>query len=771
MLHRQRRYVSKPTIFAGWRHPRQQRRKVSSFPRGYAALAGGTGLAEKSEKTGRGHHRGRRKRNRFRHGGALCHRAVRAGAREQGRRPSEVGSGVVRRHGRVEPGPDAPGALAGVLQRGSGQGALRHPRQGRHQGDRGELPARGRGKPAAVRGARNHPRLQRAGRQAQGRGRRRGHRRRATQRRAHDRHPRRAQASHRQGRAGRRHGRSLDHRRAQSETRLPHGRCVAAHQAQFDQVSDERGPLMDIRAAEISAILKEQIKNFGQEAEVSEVGQVLSVGDGIARVYGLDNVQAGELVEFENGVRGMTLNLEIDNVGIVIFGNDREIKEAQTVKRTGAIVDVPVGKGLLGRVVDALGNPIDGKGPIKSDKRARVDVKAPGIIPRKSVHEPMATGLKAIDALIPIGRGQRELIIGDRQTGKTAIALDTILNQKAVNATGDEKMKLYCVYVAVGQKRSTVVQFAKVLEENGALDYSIIVAATASDPAPMQYIAPFSGCTMGEYFRDNGMHAVIIYDDLSKQAVAYRQMSLLLRRPPGREAYPGDVFYLHSRLLERAAKIITDDGVAKQMNDVPDTIKHLVKGGGSLTALPIIETQAGDVSAYIPTNVISITDGQIFLETNLFNSGIRPAINVGISVSRVGGNAQIKSMKKVAGTLKLDQALYREMEAFSKFGGDLDAATKNVLDKGARNVEILKQPQYTPFSVEKQVAIIYLGTNGLIRDVPVNKVREFEDHFLMEMENKLPDVLGEFKKGNLPEEGIKKMVEMAKQLIPQYKTK
>ena len=419
---------------------------------------------------------------------------------------------------------------------------------------------------------------------------------------------------------------------------------------------------MDIRAAEISAILKDQIKNFGQEAEVSEVGQVLSVGDGIARVYGLDNVQAGEMVEFENGTRGMALNLETDNVGIVIFGADREIKEGQTVKRTRAIVDTPVGKGLLGRVVDALGNPIDGKGPIQSDKRMRVDVKAPGIIPRKSVNEPMATGLKAIDALIPVGRGQRELIIGDRQTGKTAIALDTILNQKPLNAQTDEKIKLYCVYVAIGQKRSTVAQFVKVLEEQGALEYSIIVAATASDPAPMQYIAPFTGCTMGEYFRDNGMHAVIIYDDLSKQAVAYRQMSLLLRRPPGREAYPGDVFYLHSRLLERAAKLNDD------------------QGSGSLTALPIIETQANDVSAYIPTNVISITDGQIFLETDLFFQGIRPAVNVGLSVSRVGSSAQTKAMKKVAGKIKGELAQYREMAAFAQFGSDLDASTQRLLD-------------------------------------------------------------------------------------------
>ncbi|MFZ1065301.1 MAG: F0F1 ATP synthase subunit alpha [Pseudolabrys sp.] len=480
---------------------------------------------------------------------------------------------------------------------------------------------------------------------------------------------------------------------------------------------------MDIRAAEISAILKEQIKNFGQEAEVSEVGQVLSVGDGIARVYGLDNVQAGELVEFENGVRGMALNLENDNVGIVIFGNDREIKEGQTVKRTGAIVDVPIGKGLLGRVVDALGNPIDGKGPIKTDKRARVDVKAPGIIPRKSVHEPMATGLKAIDSLIPIGRGQRELIIGDRQTGKTAIALDTILNQKPLNAQADEKIKLYCVYVAVGQKRSTVAQFVKVLEEQGALDYSIIVAATASDPAPMQYLAPFSGCTMGEYFRDNGMHAVIIYDDLSKQAVAYRQMSLLLRRPPGREAYPGDVFYLHSRLLERASK----------MNDE--------NKAGSLTALPIIETQANDVSAYIPTNVISITDGQIFLETDLFYQGIRPAVNVGLSVSRVGSAAQTKAMKKVAGRIKGELAQYREMAAFAQFGSDLDATTQRLLNRGARLTELLKQPQFSPLKMQEQVCVVYAGVNGYLDPMPVDRVRAFESGLLTLLRTKHTDLL------------------------------
>src|ERR1700687_553363 len=436
---------------------------------------------------------------------------------------------------------------------------------------------------------------------------------------------------------------------------------------------------MDIRAAEISAILKDQIKNFGQEAEVSEVGQVLSVGDGIARVYGLDNVQSGEMVEFENGVRGMALNLEIDNVGIVIFGNDREIKEGQTVKRTRAIVDVPVGKGLLGRVVDALASPIDDKGPIKGERR-RVDVKAPGIIPRKSVHEPMATGLKAIDALIPIGRGQRELIIGDRQTGKTAIALDTILNQKPLNASDDEKIKLYCVYVAIGQKRSTVAQFVRVLEENGALEYTIVVAATASDPAPMQYLAPFSGCTMGEFFRDNGMHAVIIYDDLSKQAVAYRQMSLLLRRPPGREAYPRDVSYLHPRLLDRAAKMNKEHGL------------------GSLPALPVIETQAGDVSAYIPTNVISITDGQIFLETTLFNSCGRPAGNVRLSVSRVGFSAAVKATKQVGATLKLDLAQYRELAAFAQFGSDLDPLTQKQLNRGQRLTELLKQPQFQPLT-------------------------------------------------------------------------
>jgi F-type H+-transporting ATPase subunit alpha len=485
---------------------------------------------------------------------------------------------------------------------------------------------------------------------------------------------------------------------------------------------------MEIRPAEISAILKAQISNFGSEASVTEVGQVLSVGDGIARVYGLDKVQAGEMVEFETGVRGMALNLESDNVGVVIFGSDREIKEGQTVKRTGAIVDVPVGKELLGRVVDALGNPIDGKGPIKATQRARVDVKAPGIIPRKSVHEPMATGLKAIDALIPIGRGQRELIIGDRQTGKTAVALDTILNQKANNETGDESQKLYCVYVAIGQKRSTVAQFVKVLEERGALEYSIVIAATASDAAPMQFLAPFAGCAMGEYFRDNGMHAVIIYDDLSKQAVAYRQMSLLLRRPPGREAYPGDVFYLHSRLLERAAKMGEDAGL------------------GSLTALPVIETQANDVSAYIPTNVISITDGQIFLETDLFYQGIRPAVNVGLSVSRVGSAAQTKATKKVAGKIKGELAQYREMAAFAQFGSDLDAVTQRLLNRGARLTELLKQPQFSPLKMEEQVVVIYAGVNGYLDALPVGKVRAFEDGLLALVRGKHSDMLAEIGK-------------------------
>ena len=498
---------------------------------------------------------------------------------------------------------------------------------------------------------------------------------------------------------------------------------------------------MEIRAAEISSILKDQIKNFGKEAEVSEIGQVLSVGDGIARVYGLDKVQAGELVEFPGGIRGMALNLEVDNVGCVIFGDDRSIKEGDTVKRTGAIVDTPVGKGLLGRVVDALGNPIDGKGPIKFDKRQRVDVKAPGIIPRKSVHEPVQTGLKAIDALIPIGRGQRELIIGDRQTGKTAVALDTFLNQKPINAGTDESAKLYCIYVAVGQKRSTVAQFVKQLEERGALEYSIIVAATASDPAPMQFLAPFTGCAMGEFFRDNGMHAVIVYDDLSKQAVAYRQMSLLLRRPPGREAYPGDVFYLHSRLLERAAKLNKDNG------------------SGSLTALPIIETQANDVSAYIPTNVISITDGQIFLETNLFYQGIRPAVNVGLSVSRVGSSAQIKAMKQVAGKIKGELAQYREMAAFAQFGSDLDAATQKMLARGARLTELLKQPQFAPLKIEEQVAVIYAGTNGYLDPIPVSAVGKFESELLRSLRDKSKDLL----------DGIRTKKELTPELMAKLK--
>ena len=470
---------------------------------------------------------------------------------------------------------------------------------------------------------------------------------------------------------------------------------------------------MDIRAAEISAILKDQIKNYGAEAKVSDVGSVLSVGDGIARVYGLDEVKAGELVEFPGGIKGMALNLERDNVGCVIFGDDRGIKEGDTVKRLGSIVDTSVGKGLLGRVVDGLGEPIDGKGPLKNvAERRRVDVKAPGIIPRKSVHEPMATGIKAIDAMIPVGRGQRELIIGDRQTGKTAIALDTILNQKAINEGDDESAKLYCIYVAVGQKRSTVAQIVKTLEENGALDYTIIVAATASDPAPMQFLAPFTACAMAEYFRDNGMHALIVYDDLSKQAVAYRQMSLLLRRPPGREAYPGDVFYLHSRLLERAAKL------------------NEANGSGSMTALPIIETQANDVSAYIPTNVISITDGQIFLETDLFYQGIRPAVNVGLSVSRVGSAAQTKAMKQVAGKMKGELAQYREMAAFAQFGSDLDAATQKLLNRGQRLTELLKQPQFSPLSMEEQVCVIYAGTRGYLDKLPTSDVQRYEADLL-----------------------------------------
>jgi F-type H+-transporting ATPase subunit alpha len=482
---------------------------------------------------------------------------------------------------------------------------------------------------------------------------------------------------------------------------------------------------MGIQAAEISAILKEQIKNFGQQAEVAEVGRVLSVGDGIARVHGLDNIQAGEMVEFPGGIRGMALNLEVDNVGIVIFGDDRSIKEGDTVKRTKAIVDVPVGDELLGRVVDALGNPIDGKGPIKSKKRAVADVKAPGIIPRRSVHEPMATGLKSVDAMIPIGRGQRELIIGDRQTGKTAVALDTILNQKSYNeaAGKDESRKLYCVYVAIGQKRSTVAQLVKKLEESGALAYSIVVAATASDPAPMQFLAPYSATAIAEYFRDNGRHALIIYDDLSKQAVAYRQMSLLLRRPPGREAYPGDVFYLHSRLLERSAKLNSDNGA------------------GSLTALPIIETQGGDVSAFIPTNVISITDGQIFLETELFYQGIRPAVNTGLSVSRVGSSAQTNAMKSVAGPVKLELAQYREMAAFAQFGSDLDAATQKLLNRGARLTELMKQPQYSPLTNAEIVCVIFAGTKGYLDSVPVKDVGRYEAGLLKHLRTNCKDLL------------------------------
>ncbi len=508
---------------------------------------------------------------------------------------------------------------------------------------------------------------------------------------------------------------------------------------------------MDLRAAEISAILKEQIANFGTEAEVSEVGQVLSVGDGIARVYGLDQVQAGEMVEFPGGIKGMALNLESDNVGVVIFGNDSSIKEGDTVKRTGDIVDVPVGKGLLGRVVDALGNPIDGKGPIESDERRLVEVKAPGIIPRKSVNEPMQTGLKALDALVPVGRGQRELIIGDRQTGKTAVAIDTFINQKAINQSDDESKKLYCIYVAVGQKRSSVAQIVKTLEDNGAMEYSIVVAATASEPAPLQFLAPYAGCTMGEYFRDNGMHAVIVYDDLTKQAVAYRQMSLLLRRPPGREAYPGDVFYLHSRLLERAAKMNEDNGL------------------GSLTALPIIETQANDVSAYIPTNVISITDGQIFLETDLFYKGVRPAINVGLSVSRVGSAAQVKAMKKVAGTIKLDLAQYREMEAFAQFGSDLDASTQQLLKRGVRLTELLKQNQYVPMAVEEQVVSIFAGVRGYLDSIEVNQIGRFEQELLNDLRDNKPEILSSIKEtGDLSGDVEKQLSEHLEEFVKKF---
>ena len=509
---------------------------------------------------------------------------------------------------------------------------------------------------------------------------------------------------------------------------------------------------MDIKPAEISAILKKKVKEFGKEAEVSEIGQVLSVGDGIARIYGLDNVEAGEMVEFPGNIKGMALNLEEDNVGVVIFGDDSSIKEGDTVKRTGSIVEVPVGKGLLGRVVDSLGNPIDGKGPIESSEKRRVDVKAPGIIPRKSVSEPMQTGLKAIDSLIPIGRGQRELIIGDRQTGKTAVAIDTILNQKEINASGDENEKLYCIYVAIGQKRSSVAQIVKTLEENGALEYSIVVAATASEPAPLQFLAPFTGCAMGEFFRDNSMHALVVYDDLSKQAVAYRQMSLLLRRPPGREAYPGDVFYLHSRLLERAAKLNDDNG------------------GGSLTALPIIETQANDVSAYIPTNVISITDGQIFLETDLFFQGIRPAVNVGLSVSRVGSSAQTKAMKKVAGSIKGELAQYREMAAFSQFGSDLDASTQKLLARGERLTELLKQGQFSPLSSEEQVVLLYAGVNGFMDNIETNQISEFEVQLLSTIKKDYMNILDDIKSTNaLNEENENLLKETLETFLENFK--
>lgn len=523
-----------------------------------------------------------------------------------------------------------------------------------------------------------------------------------------------------------------------------------------------------VKPEEISAILKQQLSGFKSESELEEVGTVLQVGDGIARVYGLTKTKAGELVEFENGVQAIVLNLEEDNVGVVLMGSGDGIKEGSTVRRTGRIASLNVGEGYVGRVVNTLGDPIDGKGPITGKTyEMPLERKAPGVIFRQPVNEPLQTGIKAIDAMIPIGRGQRELIIGDRQTGKTAIAIDTIINQKEFYDRGEP---VYCIYVASGQKSSTVAQVARILEENGALDYTVIVSASAADPAPLQFYAPFAGAAIGEFFRDTGRPALIIYDDLSKQAVAYREVSLLLRRPPGREAYPGDVFYLHSRLLERAAKVIEDDSIAQNMNDLPDSLKDagLVKGGGSLTALPIIETQAGDVSAYIPTNVISITDGQIFLESNLFNAGIRPAINVGISVSRVGGNAQIKSMKKVAGTLKLDQAQYRELEAFAKFGSDLDAATMAVLDKGKRNVEVLKQGQYEPVSVEKQVAIIYLGTKGLLKNIPVDKVKDFEEQFLTKMEQNHADALELFRQGKLDDEAVKTVETVAEDISKQF---
>ena len=525
--------------------------------------------------------------------------------------------------------------------------------------------------------------------------------------------------------------------------------------------------MSEVKPAEVSAILREQLSGHKTEAQLEEVGTVLQVGDGIARLYGLSQVQAGELIEFENGLQGIALNLEEDNVGAVLLGKSSEIKEGDTAKRTGRIASINVGEKMLGRVVDTLGNPIDGKGPIEGDLyEMPLERKAPGVIFRQPVNEPLQTGIKSIDAMIPIGRGQRELIIGDRQTGKTTIAIDTIINQKEFYDRGEP---VFCIYVAIGQKGSTVAGIVKTLEDAGAMDYTVIVAANASDSAPMQFYAPFAGAAVGEYFRDTGRPALIIYDDLSKQAVAYREVSLLLRRPPGREAYPGDVFFLHSRLLERAAKVIKDDTIAAQMNDLPESLKPIVKGGGSLTALPIIETQAGDVSAYIPTNVISITDGQIFLESNLFNSGVRPAINVGISVSRVGGSAQIKSMKKVAGTLKLDQAQYRELEAFAKFGSDLDAATKSILDKGARNVEILKQKQFSPMPVEKQVAIIYLGTKGLLKDVPVKEVKQFEHELLDYLDASHRGILDNFKAGKLEEADLKSLEKIAGELATKYK--
>ncbi|MBI2271693.1 MAG: F0F1 ATP synthase subunit alpha [Bacteroidetes bacterium] len=525
--------------------------------------------------------------------------------------------------------------------------------------------------------------------------------------------------------------------------------------------------MAEIKPAEVSAILRQQLSGHKTASELEEVGTVLQVGDGIARIYGLSNVQSGELIEFENGLRGIVLNLEEDNVGAVLLGSSNDVKEGDTVKRTRKIASINVGEGMLGRVVDTLGLPIDGRGPVKGQTyEMPLERKAPGVIYRQPVNEPLQTGIKAIDAMIPIGRGQRELVIGDRQTGKTAVCIDTIINQKEFYEAGKP---VYCIYVAIGQKGSTVANIQRVLEENGAMAYTVIVCATASDPAPMQFYAPFAGAAIGEFFRDTGKPALIIYDDLSKQAVAYREVSLLLRRPPGREAYPGDVFYLHSRLLERAAKINANDDIAQKMNDLPESIRSIVKGGGSLTALPIIETQAGDVSAYIPTNVISITDGQIFLESNLFNAGVRPAINVGISVSRVGGNAQIKSMKKVAGTLKLDQAQYRELEAFSKFGSDLDAATKAVLDKGSRNVEILKQGQFSPLRVEQQVAILYCGTKGLLRDVPTNKVREFEADFLQYLESKHKDLLNELKAGKITDKETAVIESVAKDMTKKYK--